>query len=278
MNKSALNCALFVKTFCNAVPRPLRLWTTFPNRNHSTLASLFKSIRGAAIENAQRAPRVVFVGAGTFDEHGEHIDISLHACCQGALVKFALDIIGAGCTTTCILGGLFLHGKPDDMVSIRDLTLHGANGAGVFVDDVSFTLNNVHVTSADGSGVVASHFAKGRLINVEVSNCADSGVCVQDDGAVTFTGGRTSIHHNGRRRNLPWKRGDYGMKKRGQKYGYRARRCQVKVTRTSVAIRRFVSKFGKRTLPTLPTSMACFDTNLLARRIHELVFLDIDTS
>ena len=75
--------------------------------------------------------------------------------------QFALDIIGAGCTTTCILGGLFLHGKPDDMVSIRDLTLHGANGAGVFVDDVSFTLNNVHVTSADGSGVVASHFAKG---------------------------------------------------------------------------------------------------------------------
>ena len=79
---------------------------------------------------------------------------------------------------------------------------------------------------------------------MEVSNCADSGVCVQDDGAVTFTGGHISIHHNGRRRN----------------------------------IRRFVSKFDKRTLPTLPTLMACFDNNLLARQIHELVFHDIDTS
>jgi hypothetical protein len=28
-------------------------------------------------------------------------------------VKFALDIIGAGRTTTCILDGFVLHGEPD---------------------------------------------------------------------------------------------------------------------------------------------------------------------
>ena len=89
---------------------------------------------------------------------------------------------------------------------------------GLSVDDVSFTLNNVFITSADGTGVVASHLAKGRLINMEVSDCADSGVYVQREGVVAFTGGRTSIHHNGHwpTRDIPWKtRDDYGMKNNG---------------------------------------------------------------
>jgi hypothetical protein len=176
------------------------MFTTNPHPNYPTLNALLDKLNDTYFKEPTKAPSLVFIMKGTF-----------HSTCNNNehfIIKYPMQIIGAGQNKTTIHGGFLIQATKQEgkRVTLNDMTLSHSNAAGLFCQNcLSVLCDSVTITGCDGHGVYA-YFCVVRLINSRITKCGRSGICCRD-ALVELEGSETKVD-----RNYTCGRGDnYGL-------------------------------------------------------------------
>ena len=121
-------------------------------------------------------------------------------------IYFPITIVGNGdkkwwkfsnTMDVVVVGGFKIRrGARQGNVHVQNMTIRDSEGTGV-EGHSPFTLKDVIVEQCGGNGVEASGTAcVARCTNVEVRQCAHSGVVASSGGSITLMGAKTTVHHN----------------------------------------------------------------------------------
>ena len=104
-----------------------------------------------------------------------------------------------------INGSFFIEGTQSDHVTLKNMSVRPPPSSGVAscnaasdgvigFGDASFTMENM-VVEKFRRGVTA-HSTIGKIHNVEVKECTESGIRCIKSGTITISGEHSSVHHN----------------------------------------------------------------------------------
>ena len=201
-------CQLFKNSI---TPPPFGMYTVYPHPNHTSIDSLINRCTALHDLDPARAPSIVFIKEGDHQICGYYEKQDEDDCeddCEDddddqvyqktqmyqpyALIKYPLQIYGAGRNKTFVHGGGFLikgkkhkqDGAENSRVELSDMHFLHAKGNGLkSIDGLSFACNNLNFTRCDGTGVAAWN-TKGRLTNCVITQCGQSGI---------FSGGTNTL-------------------------------------------------------------------------------------
>ena len=180
-------CHLFNASLGNTPEDTKGLFTEFPHRNHTSLASLLSCCRELYEIDPTRAPTIIFIKEGVHEVE-DYLDIN-----------YPLKIIGAGRDRTTVYGGGFcIQGTREEgkRVVLRGITMKGSSGCGLLNDNgLSFLCKDMTFTQCGGHGVGAQN-TKGRLINCVITQCRGSGIFCLENALIELEGDQTKVDGN----------------------------------------------------------------------------------
>jgi len=179
------------------IPLPKCICMSYPHRNHSTLQSAMRRLKQEVGSCDTPVQVFLFIANGIHDEGGNNV-----------VLDFPIFIIGSD-RNLCIFRGSAFHIKSND-VFIKRMTIRESKRWGVKVGrggdqrskfkeyneerNHSGTLDNVLIDECAWNGVEVC--GKCELINIEIRNSGQSGLCLADPAEVTIAGKNTLIHSN----------------------------------------------------------------------------------
>jgi hypothetical protein len=164
------------------------VYTESPHPNHPSLESLIARCHQLHDEDPTRAPTILFIKEGVHEVDDKR---SLN-------IRYPLKIVGAGRDKTIIQGGFRILGTKEEgkNVRLRDMTVSGASGHGLFAKDgLSFLCTRITFTHSGACGVYAKN-TKGRLINCVITQCGWSGISCGWKALVELEGDQTKVDGN----------------------------------------------------------------------------------
>ena len=186
--------------FCKALKPTSGMFTIFPHPNYSSMSKLMKKLNRVYKKDPTKAPTIVYVMEGTF-----HVGKAgnLNSSPRYVVIKYPMNMIGAGSNKTFILGGGFsIQGKQEAGKSVRltGLTVDDTYGNGLFNHGgLDFLCDRITFTRCGQNGVYAGN-TKGRLINCVITQCGENGIFNRDDALIELEGSQTKVHGNGTKR------------------------------------------------------------------------------
>ena len=147
-------------------------------------------------------PLQILLCRGNYATSNDDDDVSM------SIIHFSVSIIGVGCVgcnKTVINGSFFIEGTQSDHVTLKNMSVRPPPSSGVAscnaasdgvigFGDASFTMENM-VVEKFRRGVTA-HSTIGKIHNVEVKECTESGIRCIKSGTITISGEHSSVHHN----------------------------------------------------------------------------------
>ena len=208
------------------IPLPKCICMSYPHRNHSTLQSAMRRLKQEVGSCDTPVQVFLFIANGIHDEGGNNV-----------VLDFPISIIGSD-RNQCIFRGSF-HIKSND-VFIKRMTIRESKRWGVKVGrggdqrsrfkeyneeqdrNHSGTLDNVLIDECAWNGVEVC--GKCELINIEIRNSGQSGLCLADPAYITIAGKNTLIHSNCQNTSVPssapqYAQIDYGIRFTPADYG-----------------------------------------------------------
>ena len=181
----------FCKLFSKAL-KPLPCWTIFPHPNYSSLEGLFGRFDELSENGSTNIPTVLFIANGVHEiEHYHNRRVY-----NSVKIKISISIVGESCEHCIIIGGLWLMGKKENNVNVKDLTLKQSTVHGLYGAGASFHLDNVSVENSKYTGIFILGTKRNTMKNCQVSHSKRSGLYVKNKGLVTIDGNATAIHNN----------------------------------------------------------------------------------
>ena len=147
-------------------------------------------------------PLQILLCQGNYATSNDDDDVSM------SIIHFSVSIIGVGCVgcnKTVINGSFFIEGTQSDHVTLKNMSVRPPPSSGVAscnaasdgvigFGNASFTMENM-VVEKFRRGVTA-HSTIGKIHNVEVKECTESGIRCIKSGTITISGEHSSVHHN----------------------------------------------------------------------------------
>jgi len=144
-------------------------------------------------------PLQILLCRGNYATSNDDDDVSM------SIIHFSVSIIGVGCNKTVINGSFFIEGTQSDHVTLKNMSVRPPPSSGVAscnaasdgvigFGNASFTMENM-VVEKFRRGVTA-HSTIGKIHNVEVKECTESGIRCIKSGTITISGEHSSVHHN----------------------------------------------------------------------------------
>ena len=210
------------------IPLPKCICMSYPHRNHSTLQSAMRRLKQEVGSCDTPVQVFLFIANGIHDEGGNNV-----------VLDFPISIIGSD-RNQCIFRGSF-HIKSNDVL-IKRMTIRESKRWGVKVGrggdqrsrfkeyneeqdrNHSGTLDNVLIDECAWNGVEVC--GKCELINTEIRNSGQSGLCLAEPAEITIAGKNTLIHFNCQNTSVPssvpsYAQIDYGIRFTPADYGSR---------------------------------------------------------
>ena len=125
------------------------VYTECPHPNYPSLESLIARCHQLYDEDPTRAPTIIFIKEGEHEVEGIYL-----------IINYPLKIVGAGRDKTSIHGVFDIRGEKEEgtNVSLKDMTVSGASGHGLFAKDgLSFLCTRITFTHSGACGVYAKN-------------------------------------------------------------------------------------------------------------------------